>query len=331
MSDAILDRQIGRLKAIFKTSKDKHEAHEKSRGVLAEMAGDPAVLSAILKAHIDTPGTFNTRHYPVVGINVALNPDFNVAANCWIPLPGGETGVSTKAIHHHGDLLLTTVTAFGPGYEHWTFHRPEVIDEARELYALRLIERAAHPLHHVAFVDSQIPHLPMYPPSLSITFALWSSRRPTTWRDYLKRVPFLKKNEATLKRLARRAGLVEALDLKIVEYFDFYPVEEGFQGMKERREFARGPNEDYLYSFFHILQRTGNEGLAPAVQRRLDSGAPLDNPRLIKARLDDLRAGRPIEGRLSEGHYGIPHANFSAESIERSLGAALQPVPAVGV
>jgi hypothetical protein len=333
MSNAVLDRYVRRLCATFKASGDKHEAHRRSRDVLAEMSADPAVLPAVFESFLGTPGVLNRRHYPVVGMNIALNPHFSLDANCWITLPGGETNVSTKAIHHHGELLLTTVTAFGPGYEHWTFQRPELIDPGRELYALRLIERAAHPLHHVAFVDSYIAHLPMYPPSLSITLALWSGRRPTTWKDYVKRVPLLKKNEAGLKRLAKRVGLVGALDLKMVEYFDFYPVDGGFKGMRERQEFGRGPNEDYLFSLFHVLQRTGNEGLATAVQRQLDSGAPPDNVSRVRALIEDLRAGRAIEGRLSEGHYGVPHANFSAEAIERSLAAspARTVGPAVGV
>ncbi len=209
MSDAVLDRHVGRLTAVFKSANDKHQAHQRSQPILQEMTDDPAVLTAVFKRHMETPGTFETKHYPVVGMNIALNPHFSLVANCWITLPGGETNVSTKAIHHHGELLLTTATAFGPGYEHWTFHRPEVIDADRELYSMRLIERASHPLHHVAFVDSYIPHLPMYPPSLSITFALWSSQAATTWKDHVKRVPLLKKNEAALRTLAKRLGLVQ--------------------------------------------------------------------------------------------------------------------------
>jgi hypothetical protein len=59
----------------------------------------------------------------------------------------------------------------------------------------------------------------------------------------------------------------------------------------------------------------------------------VDDAPLVRALLEDLRAGRAIEGRLSEGHYGIPYANFSAEAIERSLATspARAAAPAVGV
>ena len=78
------------------------------------------------------------------------------------------------------------VTAFGPGYEHWTFKKPEAIDPASESYSLSLLDHAPHPLHHVAFVDSYVAHLPFYPQSMTITYALWSNKFPSTWKDRLE-------------------------------------------------------------------------------------------------------------------------------------------------
>ncbi len=68
-----------------------------------------------------------------------------------------------------------------------------------------------------------------------------------TWKDRVKRIPMLQKNSAALRELAARVGLTRQLDLKVVEYFDFYPTGEGFRGIKERDEFERGPNADYLH------------------------------------------------------------------------------------
>ena len=167
--------------------------------------------------------------------------------------------MSTKAIHHHGDMLLTTATAFGTGYEHWTFATPCVVDAKREIYELKVLEQAPHPKNHVAFVDAYIAHLPLYPPDLTITYALWSSRFPTTWKDKLKRQPLLQNNSKRLRDLAAKIGLAKQLELKVVEYFDFYPSAEGFRGIKSREEFARTNNEDYLSSLFQIIQETGNE------------------------------------------------------------------------
>jgi hypothetical protein len=262
----------------------------------------------------------------VVGLDIELNHLFGLVANCWIPLPNRATDVSTKAIHHHGDMLLSTVTAFGPGYEHWTFKKPEVVDAAAESYSLSLIERCPHPLHHVAFVDSYVAHLPFYPPAMTITFALWSSKFPSTWKDRIKRVPLLQKNSARLKKLAARAGMAKHLDLKVVEYFDFYPTTKGFRGIKERTEFERGPNADYLSSLFQVIQETGNEHLAPKLKQQLDAGLPLENPDLLKGLILRLERGETIEGCLSPTHYGIEGANFTKQELEVAFAAESQAV-----
>jgi hypothetical protein len=312
---------IDSLKQIFASAPNKHEANYRSQAVLEDMSDDPAFFTSVLEKHLQTPGSLNTKHYPVVGIDIELNHLFGLVANCWIPLPDRATDVSTKAIHHHGDMLLSTVTAFGPGYEHWTFKRPVAIDEAAESYAISVIDHAPHPLHHVAFVDSYIAHLPFYPGRMTITYALWSSKFQSTWKDRLKRVPMLQKNSARLKEIAARAGLAKQLELKMVEYFDFYPTENGFRGIRERKEFERGPNTDYLPSLFQVIQETGNEQVAPLLKQQLNGGMPLENPDLLKDLIQRLESGQTIEGRLSSTHYGIERANFSKHDLELALAA----------
>lgn len=316
-----IEKYTGALTRIFAGAPDKHEANRRSRAALEEMSGDRAFFAEVLERHLRKPGAFNAMHYPVVGLDIELNPYYGLVANCWIPLPDRASHVSTKAIHHHGDMLLSTATSFGPGYEHWTFTRPTEVEPASERYEMRLIDRAPHPLHHVAFVDAYVAHLPFYPPETTVTLALWSSRFPTTWKDRVKRVSVVQKNSAALRRLAARAGLARQLELKVVEYFDFYPTAGGFCGIRERTEFERGPNEDYLQSLFHVIQATGNEHLSRVVEERLASGEKIDDPALVRCLNEDLRAGRPIEGRLSPTHYNVERANFTREEVERALAA----------
>ena len=148
---------------------------------------------------------------------IALNPYFELVVNCWIPLPDRRTDLSTKAIHHHGKLLLSTATIFGPGYEHWTFSPPEPVSAKQDYWKMRLLERAPHPLHHVAFVDAQVAHVPMYPKDLTLTLALWTSSAPTTVRDFVKRVPWVNRNANALRTASDRLGLRKTLDLNVVE------------------------------------------------------------------------------------------------------------------
>jgi hypothetical protein len=217
-------------------------------------------------------------------------------------------------------MLLTTATTFGPGYDHWMLTRPRQLDGSEELFSMELIEQGRHGLHEVAFVDAYVAHVPIYPESLTITICLWSNSAPTTWRDRLKRVAIVKRHAATLRSVAARLGLAKQLDLKVDPYKDYYPADGGFVGIRDREEFPYTSNEDYLYSLFHIIQATGNEQLADRVEGLL-AGGSVESPALVRKLLDDLRAGRPIEGRLSPGHYGVPSANFTRADIERALAA----------
>jgi hypothetical protein len=327
----LVDKYLGAFNEIFKNAPNKQEANYRSRAVLEEMSGDRALFTEVLEKHLRTPGALDTKHYPVVGLDIELNPHYGLLANCWIPLPDKQSHISTKSIHHHGNMLLSTVTAFGPGYEHWTFTRPEVIDADSELFEMKLIERTPHPLHHVAFVDSYIAHLPFYPSETSITYALWTNKFPVTWKDHVKRIPVLQKNSEKLRRLGAKAGLARQLDLKVIEYFDFYPTPEGFRGMRERNEFKRGPNENYLYSLFHIIQTTGNERLAPVIKAVVDDGGAKENPQIVQRLLEDLQSGRYIEGRLSSMHYNIDGANFTRQETECALQAQDVTLRAVGL
>jgi len=317
----MMGRYLDELTRIFKTVSDKREAHLRSRGVLQDISADPSFVTAVLEKYLSIPGVLNKKNYPVVAMEVVSNPYYDLVVNCWIPLPGRENNVSTKAIHHHGVMLLTTTTIFGPGYNHWLFNQPREVDPERELYAMELVEKQTHHLHHVAFVDSYAAHLPLYPSDFTMTLALWSHERPTTWRDYLKRIPILKRNATVLRDWGAQIGLEKPLDLNIVKYFDFYPTTGGFKGMKERIELPLGPNVDYLQSLFCVIQRTGNEGLGRLIQWQLDSDSDLSKRQALKDLLQALRDDRPIEGKLSACHFGVSHATFTTQDIERALEA----------
>lgn len=307
------------LLQIFQTSASKHEAHARARRVMEQLARDPSFLAAVLARYLSTPGALEKKNYPVVGMNIALNPWFSLVANCWIPLPDRDTNMSTKAIHHHGNMLLTTATLFGPGYEHWMFTLPAPVSEGSDTYAMELLEAAPHPLHHVAFVNAWTGHAPFYPRSLSITLALWSSFLPTSWRDRVKRLEIFQGREDTLRKVVVRFGLRKQLDLKVVDSFDFYPQPDGFGVTRDRSEFALGPNEDHLHSVFHVVQETGNEQLAGLIRKTLDAVAAPGTRQVAERLVTRLERGQPIEGRLSSGHFGVPTMNFTRDEVRNAL------------
>ena len=312
----------GRLDAAFSTAPTKHDAHVRSDPIVRELIADDAFLTEALAAYVARAESLNRDNYPVVTIEVDSNPYYDLIVHCWIPLPSGETDISTKSIHHHGELLLTTGTVFGPGYEHWMLDKPQLVDADRGLHSMHLVEHGMHSLHELAFVDAYVAHVPLYPESLTITVCLWSSRAGKTWKDSVKRIGLLRRHSATLRRAGASLGLKGALDLKVVDTFDFYPSDGGFVGIKDRNEFPLGPNQDHLHSLFHVIQQTGNERVASVIETQLENGLVKDDI-TVRGLLDRLCAGDPIRGRLSTGHYGVPHANFRRTDIERAL--ATQP------
>jgi hypothetical protein len=312
----LLNSYIRRLDELFRRSENKHEAHARSQAVLKEMAADPSMVGAVFEHLLGIPGVLNRRHYPVIGIDIDLNAHYGLVANCWMPLPDRRTDVSTKAIHHHGEMLLTTVTAFGPGYEHWTFSAPMLVDPVRELFTMELLAREPHPPGHGAFVDAYVPHLPLFPAATSITFALWSHRSRTGWKDHLKRLRFFRGREQSLRELGARLGLTRALELKVPRYFDYCPAGGRFRGLRDRSELPLGPNEDFLHSLFHVLQATGQVELGRSIENHLDK---VENRALAEGLLRDLRAGRPIQSRLSPGHFGRERFHFTGEAVTRAL------------
>lgn len=94
----------GYLKAltqVFKTADCKHEAHQRSQPILEDISTDRDFMTAILWQYLSIPSVLNTTNYPTVEINIELNADYHLLANCWIPLPGRQTNISSKTIHHH--------------------------------------------------------------------------------------------------------------------------------------------------------------------------------------------------------------------------------------
>ncbi len=307
------------LKRVFIDAKDKHEANYRSKEILVEMSHDKNFLSEVFRQHIRKQDSLNTKHFFTVGIDIELNEHFGLVANCWLPLADKADDISTTAIHHHGELLMTTVTAFGDGYEHFLFSEPKLLDESLEKFSMDLTERAFHPIHHTLFVDAYIPHLPLFAPDTSITYALWSDRKPTNWKDKVKRLPIVQDNKDRLRDFAVKVGLARQLEIKTGNYFDYYPAKDGFCGISERKQPERGPNEDYLYSLFHLIQKTGNESLVIEFDAKLNSNDKIDNRETVKKLTEDLRKGIEIDARISPSLINNNHLNFTREEILHSL------------
>ncbi len=318
--DGVLARYVRALDVAFRAP-NKHLAQEQARNVLLDMAADERALRATVARHLSQTESLNTKNFPSLGFEISTTPHYALVANAFFPHPRADTDVTCNSVHHHGEMLLTTVTAFGSGYEHWRFTTPEVLDPQRHLFRIALVDRELHKRGHASFVDAYMPHAVMFPRSLTLTYALWSSRRRVRWTDHVKRWRLFRGREKALRAVAVRLGLRRALDLKVARYFDYYPVDGGFCGMRERQQFERGSNEDYLQNLFFIMQQTQCDDLAVDIERHLGSGRVM-NVLAVRRFLEKLRRGEPMAPRFSDRiHMDIPHMNFKSDAILRNVSA----------
>src|SRR5207249_3971371 len=63
-----VDRYVAALVQAFRSAPSKHEAHLRSRPILADLSGDRAFLTEALGRHLARPGVLDERHYPVIAI-----------------------------------------------------------------------------------------------------------------------------------------------------------------------------------------------------------------------------------------------------------------------
>ena len=317
-------RYLSEISDIFSSSISRREAHLHAAPIILLMTKDVNVLRDVIRANLEIPEFLNRGNYPCPSMQIIRTPHFEFVANCWISLPNGASDISTKSLHHHGEMLLTTGTAFGPGYEHWQLEICDRVNEEEALYKMKLIESAVHGLNNVSFVDRQVVHVPLYPESLTITYALWSKAQSTSLFDRVKATSFVSKYRNGIKKVLRQAGMNKALNSRYPEYLDFYPVEGGFKGIRHRSEveFQLGPVVDHLQSIFHVIQKTGYEDMIDSIQTAISTRNTLaaDDKRYALQLLDKLREGVPIEGKLTEKlHFGFPRANFTRRQIQESL------------
>src|SRR5688500_6290263 len=123
-SSGVLPELIDNLAAVFRGASHKRAAHHLAGPLLEQASREPRLITEALGRFLASPASCHNLNYPVATLPLATHPYFELVINCWSPLPDRETDLTTKAVHHHGDMLLSTATIFGPGYEHWLFTRP---------------------------------------------------------------------------------------------------------------------------------------------------------------------------------------------------------------
>lgn len=288
--------------------KDRRAAHHESQPTLREMAQDPEVLPEIVRRNLASPGYLEkTRINPVLAMEIDKSNDFEFILHGWMPLPDRSTDVSHQSIHHHGHLLLTSVSPFGPGYESILFQSDFSLDRETGRAILRAERYYRNSLHNLEFIESQTPHIVFYPPAVSVTYALWCPEKSSV-AGSLKKNRLAQKYKQQTKSVLKALGLARAAGINVVEYFDFYLAEGAIWALKERVRYPAGDHENFIQNLFHFLQQIGF--------RDFEFVARLPEPTAAVTRWKSaFLKQEAIPDRFLAAHLGIPQINMNKQDL----------------
>lgn len=311
-----LDNYISELRNLFQ-SENRRDAHKAAAQVLKRMAEDKSILFQIIERNLTDPKFFeNERINPVIAFSVYEDKDITLVAHCFMPRPDQRTDLSHQSIHHHGNLLLSTINCFGNGYESFLFKKGYLIDENEAKMDLQ--KQYVNEWLHYEFVESNTPHIVFYPPELTITYALWCSEKAQAV-DQLKRLSWLRKYKNGLRSLIFTFGLGNLFNLNKVEYLDFYVENKKIIPLKERVRYPVCSNENFIQGLLYILQKV--EFPINRFQSIIDhQNLDIIQKELILEGVSKWRRGEPVENKLEEPHLFLEKANLLKKDLLEAIG-----------
>ena len=234
---------------------DFYQSHLKANGTLLEMASNDETLFEILAKNIGSKKFLSSlRINPVIALPMIEESNYTLVANCWIPRPDGNIELSHQSIHHHGNLLLSSVGAFGSGYESMLFEKIKASDNPD--VKIKLSKIYSNPRGHIEFVDAYTPHIVFYPEKLSITFALWSRAYPLV-TNRISKFKYFSKIKGPLRKTMQFFKLGELLHLNQDFNLD-YAVQNGkIVQLKKRALYSPGTNQSFLLALRYIARNVG--------------------------------------------------------------------------
>ncbi len=312
-----LDAYLEKLTTIFRNN-DYRLAHEKAKDVLLRMARDSTILFDIIRRNLSSPGFFSQKRInPVIAFEIIKNKDFSITAHCWMPLPDRATNITHQSIHHHGRLLLTSVSPFGEGYESIIFKKDFVLEKEEGLAKMSIEKIYKNPRYNIEFVDSYTPHVVFYPHDFSITYAMWSYDKKDGAIALLRQSKFIQTNKKLIFKILGGLGLLKHAGVNVLENFDFYPENQKIHVLKDRVMYPAGSNENFVRNVFYILQKVGfaDKGFIEQLKTKLTK----EELAIAEVPMKQFLNGQPIQDIFDSIHLHVPKINFSKEELLKSV------------
>jgi len=222
-----LDFYLNTFQKIFSETANKYEAHMKSHVFLYRMAQEDEVIFEVFRRNLVKPGFFKQPSYsPDFLISLIDRPECSMSMSFFGPLPNHRTDYTYSTLHHHDDFNLSSISVKGLGYTSLIYKQGYEIEKESGEVKLELEKYCAHHPLNIEFIDKHTAHTIFYPSDISMTYALWSSYKPTSTINAWKKSAPIQKNKDFIKKLMKSIS-PDLKTIGITQYREdyFYPVE----------------------------------------------------------------------------------------------------------
>lgn len=259
------NQYVKKIVQLNSENNDRYDFHKKAGEIMKVMSQDKVFWAEVFKGNLTDKGYLKRRWtmYEIPFFYIYENDDFVLKVHLFMPLESRRPDVAASAIHHHNNYLLTTLAAFGPGYETMLFEKNPSVNPATKETSLKISKQFTQQEFILHMVDAWEPHVVINPISLSATIVLWTpdEKRKT---DALRSNPVLKFFKIPLLKIIYLLNLDKKLGIAAKETYQFYAHKDKFYAVLEDEFFAPtraqdGPEvDDYsIQTVYGFMQKIG--------------------------------------------------------------------------
>jgi hypothetical protein len=302
-----------------KTITDRREFHKQSSLILTQMSKDQDFWNEVFKHNLTDKGYLSRKWtmYEIPFLYVFENDDFIMKIHLFVPLQNYAPHVLASAIHHHNNYLLTTVAAFGSGYETILFEKDFKVNLITKEVNLKIKDHFTQQQRPLHMVDAWEPHLVVNPTSLSATLVLWSPDKKRV-TDSLRSNSLLKAMKAPLRKLIYALGLDKKVGIAAKKTYQYYIKDNKFYGILEddyfeptRTQAGEKVNDYSIQTVFAFMQHMKFNDIN--FLKKLQANP--DVPKYYHKWIDKLISGDLIQDTFAKEQINVPGGRIMVEDV----------------
>ncbi|MBN8703052.1 MAG: hypothetical protein J0M08_08300 [Bacteroidetes bacterium] len=244
--------------------KNRYEAHTIAHPYLYRLAKEGSeTIFEVLKMAMLEPDFFH-RKEASHAFQINLTGHFEHEFNCsfFVPIASREITHSYSPMHTHGPYMISTINAYGEGYNSLIFQKGfNVVDPQTGQVEMKLQKYLRHKPLNIEFMDEDTAHTVFYPREICVTYAFWTHSRPTSKINKLRNLNLVRKNKELIKKIIKRLiPSPSAVGIAVHNEDYFYPKDgKLFKG--SGREIQPTINS-FPQNFFAVIQEIGFNDLS---------------------------------------------------------------------